>query len=61
MLMTTNSVLECGEDQFECGVTGQCIKKTRHCDGWRDCYDWSDETECPGENIMIVKNYKRHP
>ena len=60
MLITTNSGRECGEEQFKCVANGLCIPKTRRCDDQFDCYDWSDEAECYGENIIIVKKYQSH-
>ena len=37
----------CGEGQFTCQITRQCIPEWRICDGQFDCADKTDE----GENI----------
>ena len=40
----------CGEDQFECAGTGECIDVALLCNTLDDCGDGSDEADC-GEYI----------
>ena len=35
----------CTEDQYEC-PDGDCISASWECDGYSDCSDGSDETNC---------------
>ena len=34
---------ECGEEQFQCEDTGQCLDREYQCDGVQDCQDGSGE------------------
>ena len=35
-------------DEFMC-ASGQCIKASKLCDLVSDCFDGSDEAQCPGQ------------
>ena len=43
MLMMMLGRSECGEEQFQCGDTGQCLDPEYQCDGVQDCQDGSGE------------------
>lgn len=36
----------CQENEFTC-ASGECISATLYCDGRKNCYDGSDEYNCP--------------
>ncbi|XP_071945618.1 uncharacterized protein [Antedon mediterranea] len=41
------SELSCDADEYTCRYSGECIPSLWVCDRDADCYDSSDETECP--------------
>jgi len=41
----------CSSQQYRC-ASGACVPLTARCNGWRDCYDGSDETNC-SEFVII--------
>lgn len=49
------SVLECGDEKFSCGTSGECTYKAWLCDGEEDCENGADEnkTNC-GKVINAV-------
>ena len=44
VLSTSTALLACKETEFRCG-DGLCIPREELCDGFRDCYDDSDEEQ----------------
>jgi len=47
----------CGDGQFRCPLSGQCILDDFVCDGDNDCGDNADERNCPhGEYIQCNNN-----
>ena len=47
---------ECTHKEFEC-VSGQCVSMSQVCDGYHDCFDRSDETDC-GKLAIIIQNFQ---
>ena len=52
-LLTLNCInnfffLACLPNQFRC-ASGQCVMKSRRCNGYQDCKDYSDERNCSGK------------
>lgn len=39
------SVLECGDEKFSCGSSGECTYKAWLCDGEEDCENGQDENK----------------
>ena len=43
---------QCSAGQFTC-ISGDCVDLTSKCDGQFDCFDGSDESDCPGRLCLI--------
>ena len=41
----------CGEGQFVCSGTAECIAAVRVCDGTYDCWLREDEDDCHGNTL----------
>ena len=41
----TTSMTICDNNEFKCQLGTQCVPLTAVCDGYRDCYDNSDEPD----------------
>lgn len=37
----------CGDSEFECSDDGRCIPANERCNGVANCYDETDEVDCP--------------
>lgn len=45
--------ISCGLHQFRCHKYSECIRNSSVCDGYRDCFDGSDESACPGNTAFF--------
>ena len=51
------SVTDCNkENEFSCESGGNCVKIYKKCDGYPDCKDGSDETDCGKVVLIIIRN-----
>ena len=47
---------ECGEEQFQCEDTGQCLDPEYQCDGVQDCQDGSGEYSTVHYTLVQYRN-----
>lgn len=45
--------ISCGLHQFRCHRYSECIRVSSVCDGYQNCLDGSDESDCPGNGFFI--------
>lgn len=46
------------ELSIKCESVEQCYMPSQRCDGYRDCYDGSDESECPVECLWLENKHQ---
>lgn len=58
MKFFTHKGIKCSELDFRCSDNSGCIDKSLVCNGFRDCYDDSDEENCLYRNKRYFKSWQ---